>query len=67
MLIDQGVFLVEHSSAADEVSTLEIPYYPVQIPVENAPTTPLVITVPTPFPYEFLTSNPCLDMFKELN
>ncbi|XP_050889426.1 uncharacterized protein LOC127094663 [Lathyrus oleraceus] len=52
MLIDQGIFLVEHSSAADEVSTLEIPYYPVQIPVENAPTTPLVIVVPAPFSYE---------------
>ncbi|XP_050908890.1 uncharacterized protein LOC127122628 [Lathyrus oleraceus] len=52
MLIDQGIFLVEHSSAANEVSTLEIPYYPVQLPVENAPTTPLVIVVPAPFPYE---------------
>lgn len=40
MLTDQGIFLVEHSSATDEVSTLEIPYYPVQIPVENSPTTP---------------------------
>ncbi|KAI5436872.1 hypothetical protein KIW84_023118 [Lathyrus oleraceus] len=37
---------------ADEVSTLEIPYYLVRIPVENAPVTPLVITVPTHFPYE---------------
>ncbi|KAI5430338.1 hypothetical protein KIW84_034790 [Lathyrus oleraceus] len=52
VLINQGIFLVEHSSAADEVSTLEIPYYPVHIPVENPPITPLVITVSTPFPYE---------------
>lgn len=52
VLIDQGIFLVEHSSVADEVSTLEIPYYPVQIPVENPPITPLVITVSAPFPYE---------------
>ncbi|XP_050889673.1 uncharacterized protein LOC127094961 [Lathyrus oleraceus] len=52
MLVDQGIFLVEPSSVTNEVSTLEIPYYPVQTPVENAPTTPLVITVPTPFPYE---------------
>lgn len=52
LLIDQGIFLVEHSSAVDEVSTLEIPYYPVQTPIENAPTTPLVITVLDPFPYE---------------
>lgn len=51
-MIDQGIFLVEHTSTADEVSTLEIPYYPVQIPVVNTPITPLVITVPTPFPYE---------------
>ena len=34
------------------MSTLEIPYYPIQIPVVNAPTTPLVITVRPPFPYE---------------
>lgn len=51
-MIDQGIFLVEHSSAADEVSTLEIPYYPVQIPIENAPTMPLVIAALAPFPYE---------------
>ncbi|KAI5428533.1 hypothetical protein KIW84_033498 [Lathyrus oleraceus] len=52
LLIDQGIFLVEHSSSADEVSTLEIPYYLIQIPVENAPTTPLMIKVSTLFPYE---------------
>lgn len=52
LLIDQGTFLVEQIPIADDVSTLEIPYYPVQIPVANAPMTPLVITVPTPFPYK---------------
>lgn len=29
LLIDQGIFLVEHTSAAEDVSTLEIPYYPI--------------------------------------
>lgn len=31
-LIDLGIFLVEHTSATKDVSTLEIPYYLVQLP-----------------------------------
>lgn len=52
LLIAQGIFLVEQTPTSEDVSTLEIPYYLVQIPVANSPTTPLVITVPSPFPYE---------------
>lgn len=51
-MIDQCIFLVKHTSDAEDVSTLEIPYYPVQIFVVDTPITPLITTVPTPFPYE---------------
>lgn len=44
--------MVEHTPAVEDVSTLEITYYLVQIPVLNDPITPLVITVQTPFPCE---------------
>ncbi|XP_050914650.1 uncharacterized protein LOC127129531 [Lathyrus oleraceus] len=61
-LIDQGVMIIEHMFAANEVSTLEIPYDLVRVPVEIPydpipvpatayPITSLVITVPAPFAF----------------
>lgn len=44
--------MVEQILDVEDVSTLEIPYYLVQIPVANALVTPLVITVLASFPYE---------------
>ena len=51
-MIGQGTFIVEYIHVVEDVSTLEIPYYPVQIPVVNTLVTPLVITVPAPFSYK---------------
>lgn len=62
-LIDQGVMIIEQIYAGNEVATLEIPYDPVQVPVDipydpilvpatACPTTPLVTTVPAPFAFD---------------
>ncbi|XP_050889273.1 uncharacterized protein LOC127094488 [Lathyrus oleraceus] len=60
-LMNQGILVVDCPSTKEDVSTLEIPYGevpPLQIPYDFSqltlstnPVTPIVITVPTPFPY----------------
>lgn len=60
--MNQGVVLVEHLSTIEEVATLEILYdqiQPLEIPYDLTPITisvdliiPLIIIMPTPFPYE---------------
>ncbi|XP_050890983.1 uncharacterized protein LOC127096461 [Lathyrus oleraceus] len=60
-LMDQGILVVDCPSTKEDVSTLEIPYDevpPLQIPYDFSqltlstnPVTPIIITVPTPFPY----------------
>ncbi|XP_050878617.1 uncharacterized protein LOC127082421 [Lathyrus oleraceus] len=60
-LMNQGILVVDRPSTKEDVSTLEIPYDevpPLQIPYDFSqltlstnPVTPIVITVPTPFPY----------------
>ncbi|XP_050908405.1 uncharacterized protein LOC127122034 [Lathyrus oleraceus] len=60
-LMNQGILVVDCPSTNEDVSTLEIPYDevpPLQIPYEFSqltlstnPITPIIITVPTPFPY----------------
>ncbi|XP_050919190.1 uncharacterized protein LOC127136700 [Lathyrus oleraceus] len=60
-LMNQGILVVDCPSTKEDVSTLEIPYDevpPLQIPYEFSqltlstnPITPIIITVPTPFPY----------------
>lgn len=51
-LMNQGTFPVEQVLTNEDVATLEIPYYPVQILIPANLVTPLVIIVPSPFPYE---------------
>lgn len=60
-LMNQGILVVDCPSTNEDVSTLEIPYDevpPMQIPYEFSQLTlstnlitPIIITVPTPFPY----------------
>ncbi|XP_050895943.1 uncharacterized protein LOC127102641 [Lathyrus oleraceus] len=60
-LMDQGILVVDFPSTKEDVSTLEIPYDevpPLQIPYDFSqstlstnPVTPIITTVPTPFPY----------------
>ncbi|XP_050916801.1 uncharacterized protein LOC127131973 [Lathyrus oleraceus] len=60
-LMDQGILLIDHPSMIEEVYTLEIPYdevLPLQIPynlsqmtLSVTPITPMMITVPTKFPF----------------
>ncbi|XP_050877316.1 uncharacterized protein LOC127081075 [Lathyrus oleraceus] len=60
-LMNQGILVVDCPSTKEDVSTVEIPYDevpPLQIPYDFSqltlltnPITPIVITVPTPFPY----------------
>ncbi|XP_050889788.1 uncharacterized protein LOC127095092 [Lathyrus oleraceus] len=60
-LMDQGILVVDYPSTKEDVSTLEIPYDdvpPLQIPYDFSqltlltnPVTPIIITIPTPFPY----------------
>ncbi|XP_050891446.1 uncharacterized protein LOC127096960 [Lathyrus oleraceus] len=59
--MDQGILVVDCSSIKEDVSTLEIPYNKVphlqipydfsQLTLSTNPVTPIIITVPTPFPY----------------
>lgn len=59
--MDQGILVVDHPSTNEDVSTLEIPYNqvpPLLIPYDfsqmtnsNNPISPMVITVPTSFPF----------------
>ncbi|XP_050890912.1 uncharacterized protein LOC127096377 [Lathyrus oleraceus] len=59
--MNQGILVVDCPSTKEDVSTLEIPYDevpPLQIPYDFSqltlstnPVTPIIITVPTPFPY----------------
>ncbi|XP_050920473.1 uncharacterized protein LOC127138115 [Lathyrus oleraceus] len=60
-LMDQGILVVDYPSIKEDVSTLEIPYDevpPLQIPYDFSQltlstnhVTPIIIKVPTPFPY----------------
>ncbi|XP_050883778.1 uncharacterized protein LOC127086990 [Lathyrus oleraceus] len=60
-LMDQGILVVNCPSTKEDVSTLDIPYNevpPLQIPYDFSqltlstnPVTPIIITVPTLFPY----------------
>lgn len=50
-LMNQGTILVEQVLTDEGVATMEIPYYQTQIRVPANPVTPLVIIVPSPFPF----------------
>lgn len=69
-LTSQGVIVAENMFTIKEVATLEIPYdqaQPLEIPYNLTPMTisiepvvPLIIIVPTPFPFEDLKAVPCI-------
>lgn len=60
-LMNQGILIIDRTSTKKDVLTLEIPYHevpPLQIPYDlsqltlsASPVTPMIITVPTPIPY----------------